>query len=483
MFCIECGKPNPDQAKFCAFCGAKLLDAQAGLRSSMPEWVDEALAEPDAEDAAQSLEEQPSSAAPSDDEQMPSPSRNKPARDQVAPAQKPQPAANRATPAQKPQPARDQAMSVKNQADRVMPTEKQEPIDPHQRFKRPSSGPNVRPLVDNPAQPLQDGVRGTSVPKNETVAAPKTQDAPARNAAPSQRQDAPARNVASSQRQDAAPQSDGDVEKPTRPVTHRPPANRPSTSGAEKVNPPPRKPNIARPERAQDISHKRPSASPFRQVQLLGKSKRNEDDDDLFFEDLDASDDFAYDDDEDRLSKRLISIIVTLVVVLVIGSITWLFVTDGGKMFRAQFGMGGSAETFAMLGATALNEGETSRAAEAYFNALKLNPNSYEYSLMVGKTSEMVGNRDRAVQAYQKCMDIDMTKPEPYRLLAELWERQGSPEAGAQVRRQGAKHTGDTTLTEGIDGNATSQTDDFVPANGGATPPAQSLTDDFVPAA
>ena len=39
MYCSECGKKNPDKAKFCAYCGAKLLtDIVDEPEADVPEW-------------------------------------------------------------------------------------------------------------------------------------------------------------------------------------------------------------------------------------------------------------------------------------------------------------------------------------------------------------------------------------------------------------------------------------------------------------
>lgn len=111
MYCNECGKPNPDYAKFCAFCGEKLLEPEGEAKAPepMPESVSESV---------------PESAPPI---VVPDP--------EPVPVQKP--VERPATVPQKPIPLKPDVIKS----------------DPHQVFRRPLDSETVRPLLDNPAQP------------------------------------------------------------------------------------------------------------------------------------------------------------------------------------------------------------------------------------------------------------------------------------------------------------------------------------------
>jgi tetratricopeptide (TPR) repeat protein len=89
------------------------------------------------------------------------------------------------------------------------------------------------------------------------------------------------------------------------------------------------------------------------------------------------------------------------------------------------------------------------RAADAYYSALKLDPDNYEYAMLVGKTQEMVGDRDAAIKAYMVCVKLKETAVEPYVRLRDLYKVRGDDQMAENWRAEGYAKTGDATLAPG----------------------------------
>ena len=88
MYCSECGKKNPDQAKFCAYCGAKLLTETEEVSAvDVPEWEAESRFDAPAATAADSAWAKPA-------EEMSEPE-EAPVKPAEATAEPPKPAAAR----------------------------------------------------------------------------------------------------------------------------------------------------------------------------------------------------------------------------------------------------------------------------------------------------------------------------------------------------------------------------------------------------
>ena len=119
---------------------------------------------------------------------------------------------------------------------------------------------------------------------------------------------------------------------------------------------------------------------------------------------------------------------------------------SGGHAFRAGIGMGGSAETYVQLGDRYLKENSIKRAADAYYDALRLAPDNYDYALKVAKTQELIGNREKALSAYAKCIALTPSAPEPYRAVAALYRQMGETDQSINALKHGFDNTGDIEL-------------------------------------
>ena len=343
MFCHECGKQNPDEAKFCAYCGRQLLTPAAQTADSPPVRED-------------------------------APKRTEPV---SAPKPKPIPAP--------------------------------EPADPHQLFRRPlREGFDVRPILDNPAQPLREGPAATASPSPKPV---PPQEAPISPAPPP-------RTKYLHTDQPAVTSSGGEV---------MPPSRAPSASKKK-------------PARYADITQQHPTRLPPARAARPVREAAPEafEEDDLFFEDEE--------EEEDLFARRLKSIIALLFFVLILGTGIWLIFMDSGHLFRASLGLGAPAKAYYALGDQKAARNELRGAAEAYYSAMKLDPDNYAYSLKVGNIHESLNDHDTAMRAYQNCIKLRDYEPKPYHLLAALLEKIGNAEVAGQWRRMGLEKTGDTSL-------------------------------------
>lgn len=312
-------------------------------------------------------------------------------------------------------PAPDEA-AEKNHIEADSP---QESTDPDAPFKRPHAGgaaprfishvygdaATVHPLADNPAQP-----RHSAAPTPSPESKPDAPRTP-------RRPDLSHLNIK------------------REPVSPREMSGKAVTSEGKTLTPPSRKPPVRKP-----TVGAQPVAGPRR------LSRRREDD--LFFEDVALPDDRLYDDleEEDVLAHRIKSAIALLFLAIVVIVAFWLFFTGSGAVFRASLGLGAPATAYKELGDQSRANGQLSRAADAYHNALKLDPENYQYALLVGQTKELVGENDEAIAAYQLCIQLRDTAVEPYRLLAECYLRRGDTQLAQDVRQAGYAKTGDSSL-------------------------------------
>jgi len=226
-----------------------------------------------------------------------------------------------------------------------------------------------------------------------------------------------------------APRTDGRVAVP-------PKAEEPGGEKRKAKTPPgilPRRPAPARP------SPKRDTLVPERVVKK--PAARNM----LPYNDDDEYDD--YDDDyEDALKHKFFSAIAGVFLLVALCVAFWVIVTPGGQVFRAGLNLPAPADAYRRLGDNYRQNAQFAKAADSYFNALKLDSANFGYALLVGKTQEIVGNLDRAEQAYLLCLQLDEGEAEPYHLLSELYARQAKLDHAAAVRQTGYEKTGDPLL-------------------------------------
>lgn len=323
MYCVSCGKANPDGAAFCAFCGKPMAVSVEAIEAElMPE-------EP-------VLESEPWEAP-------------------AAPAEVPEAAAPEA-----------------------------EVPEAHEPFRRPDPSRQVKPLGDNPAQPSR-GAR--SAP-------------------------------------DLNPDRTASVERRV---------NRAARSNGRMQEPPARKAPIAPKKKAGWTA---PST-------LVPKRKKRGGDD-LFFEDIERPGERPYDelDDEVDWNRRIKSGVAAAFLLVVLGFVFWLLVMPGGQMLRAGMGWGGSAAGYAALGDRYLSENSVRRAADAYYEALRMEPENYDFMLKVAKTQALVGDREKALTAYLKCITLRESAWEPYKAVSELYEQMGDKDRALNALKIGYDKTG-----------------------------------------
>jgi hypothetical protein len=428
MYCSACGKKCPEGARFCAWCGEKLPEIDPAAAPEAPR--------PDAEFAAPIA---PAVPPPEPEEGAPeAPDGDDGAEPDVSEAGEPEPAA-----------------------------------DPmHRMFQRPprhdrvEDARTVRPLSANPAQPL----RGEQAEFAES--APETG-----GGSPDGRIE---------RRQKAAVRYDDDDE------WVRPPRRRADPEGGRTAGiappggpPPPRRagwgrthPRPARPGRhaAEDHRGEKPprgriadrllprsahgkavTASggvvtppsrrpPTRPAGPFRSAKRSKND--LFFEDLAMPRENFYDEaaEERALSRRIKGIVALAVLAGAVIVAIWMMWMPGGQIFRARWNLGAPAAAYKAMGDQDRAGGQLARAAAAYHNALKLDPDNYAYALLVGQTYDMIGDRENAVKAYMICVQLKPAEAQPYEQLVDIYTVMGDGAAAEKWREKGYKQTGDAAL-------------------------------------
>lgn len=433
MFCIECGKANPDGAKFCAYCGVKLFTGEP------------------------------------------------------VPTIEPIPAASDAAPAQ---PMAPHAADVPPKEEPVQPeTPAQEPVkQPEQPapYVRARRARTLQPTMENPAQPDR-GPRAEFVPQpfvqispvdlpempakaerieeepllfqeemplNEDVGPDEPEPFFPRKETPVQTGAWNAKNKQDKPSAPILPPDDlwpGDEEEePSEPAEKKKfsfPWQKKkeedlvlTASGTEEM--PARKPVITRKKRDTHIperivKHKEPDIEPDL------PDDEEEEPQDVFFmrpkkprRQEDDSIDDAY------VNSRVRSILFAIAFVTCLFAAVWLFATSSGQMFLAGFNLSSSAEAYRDLGDSALGNNQVKRAAEAYYKALSLDPDDYETALLVGKTQQQIGEYDTAADAYYMCTKLQPTSPEPYQALIRLYEIQNEQEKAQYFRELGRANAG-----------------------------------------
>lgn len=151
---------------------------------------------------------------------------------------------------------------------------------------------------------------------------------------------------------------------------------------------------------------------------------------------------------ESGLKHKIISAFAGVLLLFALSVAFWLIVTPGGQVFRAGLGLSAPASAYKQLGDSLREKAQFSKAADAYYNALKLDSGNYEYALLVAKTQVVVGNLEKAETAYALCIQIDPAKSEPYQLLAELYEQQGKDEQLATLLATAYQNTADPAFRQ-----------------------------------
>jgi hypothetical protein len=474
MYCSACGKKCPDGARFCAYCGERLPELPPEPAPAAPEprqaSVDEAAQRAEAPAPAVSEPEPSAPEAPDEPEQ-------------AAPE------------------AEEDEFDFGEEAPKPAAAPPEDPA--HRIFQRPAPIPKaddsltVRPYLANPAQPP----RGS-----ETVHAAVEFEDEEREAPPARRSERRAKRTlrfdpAEDEEDEGDDVDDADDEwvRPAKPRIRRAETPARDDWGDE----PPVKPArdqrsrddrvYRRPEKSRDewedepvkdrFGHKaRPASedrparpareSALNRLRAQGKAvtasggmvtpparrapvrssrpmkPRKPRRDDLFFEDLEIPRENYYDEAaEDRALSRRIRTIVALALVLCVAIVViWFNWMPGGQVFRARFGLGASASAYKMLGDQEYAAGQIQRAANAYYDALRRDPNNYDFALLVGETQEKVGDRENAAKAYMKCVVLRPTDAEAYKRLVELYTVMGDAEAAKTWREEGYRQTMDPEL-------------------------------------
>lgn len=407
MYCTECGKQNPDEARFCAFCGVKLLAAEG---------VEEGATEPENDDKIDEKEitaaQEPKALVPEPDEngdEADDPSVEKPVAPESAQGKTPAKAARQGGAKTKPAEAA-YARGVQSAAAK---SARRKPVDPSR---------TVVPIVENPAQPLRPGEKNATWKPTSPVVPPEAE----------------------------APES-ADEEKPRRKVTHRPPnPNTAVTASGEEEPLPARRAPVKK-------SYKRVGEAPSTLVPDRVRQKKI----DLFFdgsEDDEEDDDYddyeEYDESDGKVRRRVVSVVVSVLVLAAFAAVFWLLATTPGQVFRASMGLSAPASAYKLHGDQLREGGNVLEAAAAYHDALKLDPDNFQYAILTGQTQEIIGENEMAEKAYGTAIQIDSTKAEAYRLLALLYERQGNADRQRSTLEAGYAATGSEELKALLDGMA-----------------------------
>ncbi len=323
----------------------------------------------------------------------------------------------------------------------------------HQPYMRPDPSRLVTPIADNPAQPA----RRSEMRKARSAQAdqPIAQEREEREAHAKPQSAAEDLGREETGQKGAAPQREGPVHKSgvSREENRVQGRSAPQREGQSRYGSPggreaPRRAagrdavGRAVPERKAPVPRREKTG--WEAPSTLVPKRRKRPEDDLFFEDVEPGDDFE--EEEDLMGRRVKSAIAALCLLAVLGFVFWLLVLPGGQMLRAEMGVGAPASAYAALGQQYLAEGSIKRAADAYYDALRLDPDNYDYALQVAQTQEMLGDRETALSAYAKCLSLDPGRTEPYQAVAQIYQQMGDMDRAANALKVGYDNTGDLEL-------------------------------------
>lgn len=416
MYCIECGKQNPEGAKFCAFCGKKLFTGEIGAagEENAPEQmaaaaqadiIEEKSAEPVKAAPAQPVQETPAVYQRARNYKTVQPLAENPAQPGRA-VKAPVPAAG---------PVREELQEDIAPEEEIadIPAEDEVSLFAQEDVQEEKTAPPFGEddlLWRAPNVPDEDWW-GDEESEEESVSEPEEKPEKKKFVFPWQK----------SKEENMVLTADGEEEMPARkPVISR---KRRDTHIPERI--------IKQPE---------PDPEPFDERDDEADEERR----DIFFmrpkkparpKEEDTFDD-AY------VNSRVRTILFSIAFVVCLGAALWLFATNSGQMFLAGFNLSSDAQAYRDLGDSARANNQIKRAAEAYYRALSLDPDDYDTALLVGRTQQQIGEYDKAANAYYMCTQLMPTEKEPYEALVRLYEIQNEPEKADYFRELGLVYAG-----------------------------------------
>ena len=145
--------------------------------------------------------------------------------------------------------------------------------------------------------------------------------------------------------------------------------------------------------------------------------------------------------------RGFIGVGLTMLTLLILAA--WLFLFPSGQMMLARFGLTDSATAYAGIARSAYDGGNYSMAAKNYYQALLLDDDNYEYAISTADCYMKAGNTGSAATALTMAIDINASDKRAYQLLQQLYpDAQTRPTAVAELLSQGATLTGDGSLTQ-----------------------------------
>ncbi len=434
MYCIECGKANPDGAKFCAFCGKKLFTGEDGQQAApqtpqIPEQKAEVLPqEPAQEQTVETVQEEKPAVQP---EKKPvvrnrnlktlQPLTENPAQPEREWEKAAQPVAEEILPEQEIAPA----VEIAPEAEAALPEEESVP---QEFIWQPQNGP-TKSLEEIWAEEDEREEKKPLFPwqkKDEPAEEEDGEDAPRRPLF------SWLKRTEDDELSDEQLEDDEVVEhKFSMPWRKKSGANMVLTSTGEEEMPE-RAPVVVRKKRDTHIPQRHMRVP---EEDEISESDEGYEEEDVFFQrPKKKRGDIRMDDAYVNRSVRRILFGIALVACLC--AAIWLLATSGGSMFLAGFNLSGDAQAYRNLGDTALAGNQIKRAAEAYYRALALDPDDYETALLVGKTQQQIGEYDTAANAYYMCTTLAPNLAEPYEALIELYEIQNDDARADYFREQ-----------------------------------------------
>jgi tetratricopeptide (TPR) repeat protein len=160
-----------------------------------------------------------------------------------------------------------------------------------------------------------------------------------------------------------------------------------------------------------------------------------------------ARDEYEY-EYEDTVRHKVFSAIAGVFLLCALCVAFWVIVTPAGQVFRASLGLSAPADAYKRLGDDLRQRSQYTKAADAYYNALKIDSANYEYALLVAKTQEVIGNLEKAEKAYGKCIELSPAEPEPYERLAEMYNHPEDAQKQAAVRALAYQNTSDARFSD-----------------------------------
>ncbi|MBE5767482.1 MAG: zinc-ribbon domain-containing protein [Clostridiales bacterium] len=169
-----------------------------------------------------------------------------------------------------------------------------------------------------------------------------------------------------------------------------------------------------------------------------------------FFNDEDSAEDAEdYGEGQTFLERNLRGLITAgLLIATILIFICYLTFSSSGKVFMAGLGITKDAYAYKLLGDQYTDSKQLKSASDAYYLALKYDPDNYDYAIQSARAFYAIQDKELAAKACQLAIDLNPNQKEPYTFLAEMFPANARPGNIASILDEAATRFNDSSLTQ-----------------------------------